>query len=445
MVWFPVYNQPMSNHFQDRLRRLGVAKGTKHLKSTPQGRSLHVPPLTHSTRTPQSILQLLPGAQLHQTAVGDCVVVDKVYPLTHQHGHDRLADLLGYAPQTAVPYTSEPALANCDFTDALFLDTETTGLAGAGVMAFMVGVAFFERVQSREGDRLVLVVRQYFLRDHGDEPAMLRLLEVLMANKTMLISFNGRSFDIPLLDRRYLLNRQPTPFFEMPHLDLMHPARRIWYQRLGKYSLITLEKELLGVSRTQDDVPGSQIPLMYHDYLRTGDATPLHGVFYHNHQDMLSMVTLASRLLALFTQTAPPVAPQDLLCLGRWQADIKQTELAEQTLKRCVQLDLPLDQYHQALHRLGLLYKQTDRRPLAVPIWQQIAATSFDDVGAHVELAKFFEWHAGQPDKALHWTEQALGLVATWSNRAIARLTADELRHRRQRLEQKINGRLARD
>lgn len=373
---------------------------------------------------------------MQETEFGGCVVRDKVYPLSFSQGDELLGALLAHLPKTAVPYLRDPRLESTSFTDALFIDTETTGLAGAGTIAFMVGVAFFDVQKLANGTSgYVFVVRQYFLRDHGDELAMLRLLEQLAASKRFLVSFNGRSFDIPLLNNRYLMNRQPTPFGDMPHFDLLQPARRLWRERLGSCALGELEKTLLGVRRTHEDVPGYLIPNMYHDYVRTGDPDEMVRVFYHNHEDMLSMVTLATKLMRLLETGEGH--PTDLLSLGKWQADLGLMAQAEATLQQAAAGDLPLMLYQTALSRLALLYKKNGRRAEAVPIWQQLAATSYDDVSAHVELAKFYEWHEIDLSQAIIWTEQGVALVQRWRVRSHAQLVEAELVHRLARLQRK--------
>lgn len=429
----------MSNDLQSKLRRLGVVKGTRNLKPAPPAKRPSSP-----RATDQAITTLLPGGEIVETAVGGCFVLDHVYPLSHTHGDDRLGDLLALTPEPAATFDDNPYLHHQRFHDFLFLDTETTGLAGAGTVAFMVGVAFFETRESQRQDvdnaeKTVLVVRQYFLRDFDDEPAMLRLLEALAADKAGMITFNGRSFDLPLLDGRFALNRQPNPLAELPHIDLLPPSRRLWRQRLGSCALGALEPNLLGVHRTQEDVPGWMIPSLYHNYLLTGNAAELTRVFYHNRLDMLSMVTLAARIMRLFTQPNGDDPALDLVSLGKWQADLGLTDAAEQNLRRAVQGDLSLADFHQGLHRLGLLLKRNGRRQEAVTVWQQIATTCFDDVEAHVELAKYYEWHAKDLSQAIYWTQQAVKLVDSWRSSGRAKLVRAELAHRLQRLERKTD------
>ena len=421
----------MTDEIAALLRRLGVQKGARHIRPAP-------PPPRPSGPPPLDVL--LPGGRLIEAAAGACFVVERVYPAHHRHGHDTLADLLALVPDEGARYAIDSRLAGASFRDFLFLDTETTGLARDGALAFMVGVAFFEPqpvvVDGQSEVRDVLVVRQLFLRDPGDEPVMLAYLDELLEGKAGLITFNGRSFDVPLLDNRYLLNRRLGRLPAMPHIDLLPPARRLYRARLGSCALGALEQSLLGLSRTQDDVPGWLIPSLYLNYLRSGDATELARVFYHNEMDMLSMVTLAGRI---FRQLAASRCDDacDQVSLGRWQADLGLHEMAEATLREALACDLPLDVYHQALFRLAALYKANGRRAEAVVAWQQIAYTSGGDVTAHVELAKHYEWQAGDPAAAREWTQRALALLERLPLTPNTRMARAELNHRLQRLERK--------
>ncbi len=427
----------MDHELQKRLRRLGVSRGVRSLKqkklSKPSRRDQPQVTPTSDHKPGQALEQLFPGGRLEKTSEGACFIVDRVYPLTYEHGGQSLQQLLDYSPAAAATYSNDPRLDHLAFRDFLFLDTETTGLAGAGTVAFMIGAAFIKRGPAND----VLIVRQYFLRDHADERAMLLLFDDLAEHKAGLISFNGRTFDLPLLNNRYLMNRLPTRLFEVPHIDLLPPSRRLWRNRFGSVALGNLEKELLGVQRTNEDIPGWLIPTVYNDYLRSGDASEIARVFYHNQLDMLSMVTLTAEIMRLFCQATADDHPVDLLSLGKWQADLGLRKEAETHLRLAASGELPLRHYHLALKHLGLLLKKSDRRQEAVPIWQQWAATSLDDVEAHVELAMHFEWQERDLPRAKMWAEQALNLVSRWS-RSRAAIARPPLEHRLRRLERKL-------
>ena len=436
-----------------RLRRLGVVKGARNLKSAPrsvtesddqqsedyQEENQRDPDL----KVNNSLAYFLPGGQIVPTDLGSCFVLDNVYPLSQYHGTDQLGDLLSISVALSEPIVRDKRFVNVQHRDLLFLDTETTGLPGAGTIAFMVGVAFYDYLDDLSSQSDALVVRQYFLRDHGDEAAMLLLLSELLDQKKAIVTFNGKSFDLPLLDNRYLmtgLDEIAGDLLNRPHIDLLPPARRLWSRRLSSCSLGSLEANILGVKRTDEDIPGWAIPGLYFDYLRTGDLSHLKRVFYHNQIDMLSMVTLMGKILRQFSQPTPVDHPLDLVSLGRWQLALGYTSEAEENLRLAASLDLPMDSYHQTLHLLGTLLKRDGRRSDAVPFWQQIAVTAIDDVTAHIELAKAFEWHLDDLDAAKYWTKQAISLCDNQDKTDI-QSTYDELMHRLNRLESKLSSR----
>lgn len=407
----------MRDQLNSKLRRLGVTKGARNLKTVTRRR-----PAEPAPDIERDLTKLLPGGRIEHNEDGAYFVVDSVYALHQVHGSEPPSALLDFAPTHLIPYL------NCDlpasFRDCLFIDTETTGLAGAGTVAFMVGVGFFEAN--------AFVVRQYFMRDFGDETAMLADLSDLIARFPHLISFNGKTFDIPLLKTRYLMNRLPDPLVDLPHIDLLHPARRIWRRRLGSVALSALEENLLEIGRTQQDVPGFLIPTLYHDYMRTGDPNELLRVFYHNKIDMLSMVTLATRLLQ--TIVAPDLCQYalDLYSLGKWQRDLG-LPVAEAYLRQAASMQCEIEVWHTILLEIGRLLKRQDRRKEAVPLWLQVAHTTEHTIDAHIELAKFYEWHEINLEQALLWVNRAFAYVDDFDVTLHA-----ELNHRRLRLERKL-------
>ncbi len=179
----------------------------------------------------------------------------------------------------------DPALAECDPRKALYLDTETTGLAGGtGTVAFLVGLAFFDE------EHQVFVLEQMLLRRLGEEAPILELLTKRIAEASMLVTYNGKAFDVPLLRTRYVMNRKSKPA-EPPHLDLLHVARRVHKHRLATCSLASIESEVLGRVRV-GDISGMDIVEAYSHFLRTGQEHALHGVVTHNEHDVFSMVAL---------------------------------------------------------------------------------------------------------------------------------------------------------
>jgi hypothetical protein len=181
----------------------------------------------------------------------------------------------------------------------LFLDTETTGLAGGtGTYPFLVGLAWW--------DAGGLQVEQFFMRDLDEEHSLLLELSERMSKRPVLVTFNGKSFDWPLLETRYRMTRAILPCAPELHLDLLHPARQLWRPRLGSVRLKDLERHVLGDENRalqwprHDDIDSSVIPQMYFDYLRGGPAEPLAGVFRHNQMDLRGLAALAGKILTMF-------------------------------------------------------------------------------------------------------------------------------------------------
>jgi uncharacterized protein YprB with RNaseH-like and TPR domain len=411
----------MATDLRDKLRQLGVTKGSAHLKPPvhPQGRRSH------------PIEKLFDG-QVVESTLGRAFLVEERYAPDHPHGHARLAWLLEQQAGIAAQLGRDPALASVDLSRCVFLDTETTGLAGGtGTLAFLVGIGSFEAK--------AFCVRQFFLRDPDEEAAMLAALSERMEDGQAIVTFNGRGFDLPLLQARYVLARLRPAWLALPHLDLLMPARRVWRDRLPSCALSSLEANVLGVQRERDDVPGYLIPQMYLDYLQTGDAREMPRVMYHNRQDILSMVTLAAQLCQTFADplAAEFIDPADLVSLGKWYDDLNMPVEAERAWRAALQRELPTTSRATALVRLGALLKRQDRRSEAVVAWEQLAQASEWDVTAHVELAKHWEWHAGDLGQAIVWTQAAQQIVATWPRGYARDLTGAQLVHRLERLRAK--------
>jgi len=399
-----------------RLRRLGLVRGVGAL-----------PP---SSRRRVAIEDLVEGC-FHETPRGRCFVVETVLPADHHHGDLPLRSFLDLAPSVLAALGGEPGLAGADLRRVVFLDTETTGLSGgAGTMAFLVGLGFFE------GDRFRLL--QAFLRDPGDEPAMVHLLEGLLSGFGALVTFNGRGFDVPVLETRFVLARRPFPLATIPHLDLLPPSRRLWRLSLGSCALGRLERHVLGVVRDQVDIPSGVVPRVYRDYLRTGDAREVVRVLYHNRVDVLSMVVLAARLgLAFSAPWEAGLGGVELYALARWYREVGGE--AERALRAALARGLPLGLRQRCLRDLALLLKREGRRAEAVEWWQQLAVEDPGGVLAPVELAKTFEWHIARPILAAAWTEVALARAGRWPEGPRKARVVEGLKHRLRRVRGKGN------
>jgi uncharacterized protein len=214
-------------------------------------------------RVRQRDIQDLVDGSVIEGALGACFVAEQTLTLDHRHGEERLGRFFDVTDRSlgCLARSAEPL--EIDREAMVFLDTETTGLAGGtGTYAFMVGLAYFR------GDQLL--VRQYFMRHHAEEPAMLAALSQVLGRHEAVVTFNGKSFDVPLLLTRYSANRQRHTVPSAVHLDLLHPSRRFWRESLESCTLGALERAVLGHQRGSD-VPGWMIPDLYFRYLRGGD------------------------------------------------------------------------------------------------------------------------------------------------------------------------------
>ncbi len=370
------------------------------------------------------------------------MLIEDRLPLDLVHGPGRLSDLLQHPAELAAVIGRDGALAEVDLRRLAFLDTETTGLAGgAGTFAFLVGVGRFE---PNEG---LFTLKQYFLRDPAEEKAMLAaLLEDLEASQG-LVTFNGRQFDLPLLDSRLIMNFRRRPALSArPHLDLLPPARRLWRGRLESCSLGSLEAHALGIQRTEEDVPGAWIPGMYLEYLRTGDPRDMLRVIYHNAVDIVTMVSLASHLMETYSR--PPArarSPSESLALSRWRELEGQKEAAETGYLQALAGRLSDQERLRALARLSALLKRTRRRSQALSLWEEWASLDPADPEPAVELAIYYEWEARDLERASEWTATALVALTYWEKGWRLEYAREALERRMGRLKRKLSSRGQRD
>lgn len=342
-----------------------------------------------------------------------------------RHGHRSIHDAFDIDMTAAGMLANNPVLGNYHSSDALFLDTETTGLSGGtGTMAFLIGLGWYEEGRFH--------VRQILARDFSEEPAALACLQEIAAQKKFLVTFNGKAFDVNLLAARFILNRMPSSLHELPHLDLLHPARRLLGHRLDNCRLSTLETDILGVER-EGDVPGWEIPQRYFDWLRRRDPRSLADIFAHNRLDVISMTTLTAHLVDLLKARAlkQHAHPDDYLAAARLLLKKARTEEIEKILEMLgenasAELSLP------SKKKLANLCKRTGRLDEAVRIWRQVMACDPNDFYAVSELAKHLEHRARDYARAEALIEDALA-----GNRFFSEEEQEALSHRLKRLRAK--------
>ena len=279
------------------------------------------------------------------------------------------------------------------------------GLAGGtGTCAFLVGVG---RITA-EGFR----IRQFFMRDYGEEASMLDALASHLAPFRVLITYNGRAFDQPLLETRYRLNRARSPFTRFEHLDLLHGARRLWKLRFESCRLIELEQQMLGFER-QGDVPGAMIPAIYFDYVRTGEMARLLPVFHHNVLDIVTLACLTGIVPYAFKDpaTAPLRHGSEMAGIARWLREAGEMEQARTLFRRAVDAGLPDDILFRTLWDIAALERKLGCEEAALGVWNDLAACRNPfRVRAMEELAKHHEHRAKDYPLALELTRRALAL-----------------------------------
>ena len=372
-----------------------------------------------------------PGEEI-ETPFGPTYLIQTKYPLDYLHGTSVLSDLLNFNSKLASEIARQPGVRETSLEQLIFIDTETSGLVGgAGTIAFMVGVGAFVENSFQ--------LRQYFLRDPGEERGMLHALQGDIEAAAGFVSYNGRTFDLPILEMRYMLGlRRHWPLSTWPQLDLLHPARRLWRRSLPDCTLGTIERHQLGVQRTEEDVPGSLIPGLYLDYLRTGDASEMGRVVYHNAIDILTLVGLTIQVLDRHQREDPSqLSGSEALAVGRWHHDAGRLEPAEMAYRKAVsssELEVRLD----ALRHLTAQLKRQGRREEAVEGWQMLHSLALDDPRPCVELAMYYEWHAANLVEARRWTQQALVCLTHWPDDWRRAQAWASVEHRLARLVRKL-------
>ena len=420
--------------FRSKLKRMGVVKGARHLKPAPK------PAESLSTQRQDSLkilLELFPNGRVVESYAQPYFEVDAVFPLASKVGPSILNDVVELDLSPVAEFTGDDRLAGLTGRDLLFVDIETTGLAGAGVQAFMIGFAYFEAD--------ALIVRQMFMHQPGAEDGMLQGLEALLADRKALVTFNGRTFDLPVLDTRFvitgLLDGSRPDLVKLPHIDLLPPSRRIW-SHLPSRALSYLDEHVLKMKRPPSEIPGRLAPWLYTQYAQSGDPRPLEGMFLHNQLDMLAMVPLLEQVVRYWSAIEVVQNPYIALSVARWKLHLDHQRDAEMLLADFLSRgnELPVELRLIGLRELSLICKRSDRRADAVPLWEEMAELDqAEDTFPHLELAKNYEWHAIDLEKASLWAAHAYQIVI--SRPILDYQLKDEIEHRLRRLAGKIETR----
>lgn len=380
----------------EKLKSLGVQIGAQNVSPS-------------KSSNPYTIEKALNGHSL-ETRFGETFVIEENYPAEYRHGRGALFNNAPY--RVLAQWARDKRIQSNSKDKFVYLDTETTGLSGgSGTYAFLIGVGRFE------GDNFHLA--QFFMRDPIEEPAQLYALEEFLAPCNAIVTYNGKSFDIPLLNSRFTFHGWRSPFDDLAHVDLLHLSRRLWRNRLSSRTLGNIEVQILGAHRNEQDVPGWMIPQMYFDYLRNGDARQLKKVIYHNSMDILSLSALFHHTADLLSEPTSSTVDNkiDLIAMARLFEDLGEIERALKLYLYIV--DTQDSQYPgisddlliQAITSLALIFKRQGEFKLAIELWEK--AAELRDINSHIELAKYYEHKSKKYDQAIEWTGNAINLINT--------------------------------
>ncbi|MDI9613703.1 MAG: ribonuclease H-like domain-containing protein [Acidobacteriota bacterium] len=290
----------------------------------------------------------------------------------------------------------------CDPAGWLFLDTETTGLSGGtGTCAFLVGVGWWE------GDGFT--VEQYFMRDYGEEPSLLEALAERLDAHRVLVTYNGKSFDWPLLETRFRMARFGAVPQPSVHLDLLYPARRLWRWSLESVALAEVERHVLGFDRG-GDIPSASIPGRYFDFIRGGAAAPIAEVFRHNQMDLRGLAVLALRLDRILGDPEHSgCAGGELLGIARMLQKSGEGARARRLFRKSLEEGLPPGGRLCAERELALMAKRERDFTVSNRLWERLLSGSPEGLEAYEQLAMYHEHRARHPEKALDLVREALG------------------------------------
>ncbi len=364
------------------------------------------------------------GGCIFETINGETFIKDTTIPARSTAPHPALNISPSFTGMSR--WINNSKLNDISLEQICFVDIETTGLSGgSGTFAFLIGAGKFEKD--------VFLTRQFFLRDPSEENAQLTAFEEFIAPCLALVTFNGKSFDAPIINARYTIQGWRSPLLDLIHIDLLHLARRLWQNRLPSRTLGNLEIQILNTSRTEQDIPGWMIPQIYMDYLHYGDASPMRQVFYHNLQDVITLAKLLNYTSHLLSEPLSGMIEygEDLIAIAKLFEDIGDTMLAADLYFQGLDYKLPKNIMLDAIHRLSLIHKREQNYSEAVTLWKRAAQHNY--LEAFIELAKYFEHHVQEYSSALYWTESAIEIVNSESGIYKKEIT-ESLLHRLERL-----------
>lgn len=331
------------------------------------------------------------------------------YSLDIRYGKIVLSSGLDISGDVLTCLSKDSAFETLDLSTALFIDLETTGLSsGVGVVPFNVGMGYYKNDK--------FYVAQYFLGDLAEEERMIKELGQFFEemNFQSVVTYNGKSFDIPLLETRFILYRKPLILCELPHLDFLYSARSLWGHKYENCRLFHLAHELLEADRSED-IPSAEIPLRYFQYLQTGNFDLIEPILYHNQEDILSLlgVVITGALIFSEDSDAHLADAMDLFGAGKIMENIGEIEKSVNFFQRALDGKLTNEVSIQAKKKLSYHFKKNQGWDKAIPLWQEVASSdsiSSKQLFSFRELAMYFEHKEKKYEEARKIAEEGLVL-----------------------------------
>jgi uncharacterized protein len=393
------------------------------------------------------------GGRPCSTRHGDCLVIDRRYESDRWHGDTTIGecaltecqDLHLLDPSLTSLRTSDIEGAQAELPRTLFLDLETTGLSGgAGTVAFLVGCGYF--------DVGAFQVRQFLLTSFAAERALLAAVSDFFDGARLIVSYNGKTFDVPVMETRWAFHRMEMSLEDVVHFDMLHPARRLWKPRArgvesmdeGACRLATLERTLLDFRRP-GDVGSFEIPRRFFQFLRSGDPRPLEPVLEHNRLDLVSLAAVTARAVRLTRDGADACRDGDeALALGRVYERAGAIDRAKSCYGRASRSPA-VDVRAEALYRLGIHSRRERRYHDAAALWRSLIDLTATPAGQRMPAMETLRQFAAEA-LAIHHehrerdfrTARELALFALDELNDSDNRRADGMRHRLARLDRKI-------
>ncbi|MBO8130155.1 MAG: ribonuclease H-like domain-containing protein [Candidatus Marinimicrobia bacterium] len=352
----------------------------------------------------------------YNTPHGDVFIARSQFQISNRMGNRKLEEILQINDTWLAKLGNFKQIDAIDFNQTIFLDTETTGLSvGTGTISFIIGIGYLSEEK--------FFIDQYFIENFNKEAGMLSLLADFLKSYSTMITFNGKAFDIPILESRYILNMLDSPFKNLSHLDLLYPARQLWNLELENCKLSTIEEKILSIKR-ENDIPGEEVPRYYFRYLHTSDPKEIKPIFDHNRQDILSLVLTTIAIWQHF-HNIDPHANTPSIKKSRAKILTKKGEIdrAIEEYKELISHNIPSFVKKEFLIKLGMLYKKKKIfREMESVFLKSIKIDDPFYLTPYIELAKYYEHKMKNYKEALKYIEMALERISNTKREDIQQL-----------------------